>query len=110
MVKKIRVCANYDNSENLTNRLLRQFLTPEINLENIVFVYDDSYDVIVFFNHVNMEFRSDSKAYVFPHEPSWNGSHQKVFSENTTIYILVVCLWKVWHILFMVEEDPGLIS
>ena len=52
MVKKIRVCANYDNSENLTNRLLRQFLTPKINLENIVFVYDDSYDVIVFFNHV----------------------------------------------------------
>lgn len=86
MVKKIRVCANYDNSENLTNRLLRQFLTPEINLENIMFVYDDSYDVIVFFNHVNMEFRSDSRAYVFPHEPSWNGSHQKVFSENTTIF------------------------
>lgn len=86
MVKKIRLSANYDTSENLTNRLLNQFLTPEIDLKDIVFVYDDSYDIIVFFNHVNMESHSGSRKFVFPHEPSWNGSHQKVFSEDTTIF------------------------
>ena len=49
MVKKIRLSASYDTSENLTKRLLEQFLTPDINLGDVEFVYDDSYDVIVFF-------------------------------------------------------------
>ena len=32
MVKKIRLSASYDTSENLTKRLLKQFLTPDIDL------------------------------------------------------------------------------
>ena len=52
MVKKIRISAGYDNSENLTKRLLSQFLTPDINLNNIEFVFDDTYDTVIFFNHI----------------------------------------------------------
>jgi 6-phosphogluconate dehydrogenase len=37
-MKKIRLCANWDTSENITERLLKQFKTPEIDLTNIEFV------------------------------------------------------------------------
>jgi hypothetical protein len=86
MVKKIRLSASYDTSENLTKRLLEQFLTPDINLGDVKFVYDDSYDIIVFFNHINLDLKENSKSYIFPHEPSWSGSHQKYLPNNSTIF------------------------
>ena len=81
-MKKIRISANYDTSENLTERLLKQFKTPDIDLSNVEFVYDDSYDVIVFFNYINLKVKEGIKSYVFPHEPSWSGTHQKNYSNN----------------------------
>jgi hypothetical protein len=84
-MKKIKISANYDSSENLTERLLKQFKTPEIDLTNIEFVYDDSYDTIVFFNYTNVEIKPNSKSFVFPHEPSWIGTHQKHFISDTVI-------------------------
>jgi hypothetical protein len=85
MVKKIRVSADYDSSQNLTERLLKQFKTPKVDLSNIEFVYDDSYDVVVFFNYVNLPIKENSKSYVIPHEPSWIGSHQKRFKDGTIV-------------------------
>lgn len=85
-MKKIKISAAYDTSENLTERLLKQYKTPEIDLTNITFVYDDSYDVIVFFNYVNTNIKDNTKSAVFPHEPSWTGTHQKHFTNNTVIY------------------------
>jgi len=85
-MKKIKVLGNWDTSENITERLLKQFKTPEIDLTDVQFVYDDSYDIIVFFNHVCSETKEDKKSYVFPHEPSWNGSHQKSFNDNTIVF------------------------
>ena len=79
MVKKIRLSASYDTSENLTKRLLEQFLTPDINLQDVEFVFDNSYDVVVFFNHSNLNHKEGSRSYIFPHEPSWSGSHQKKY-------------------------------
>jgi hypothetical protein len=84
-MKKIRISASWDTSEKLTERLLKEFKTPEIDLSNVEFVYDDSYDVIVFFNHVVSNIVQGSKSYVFPHEPSWSGTHQKNFKDGTTI-------------------------
>lgn len=84
-MKKIKISANYDSSENLTERLIKQFKTPNIDLSEIEFVYDDSYDVIVFFNHVNTTIKENSKSYVIPHEPSWAGSHQKTFNDATIV-------------------------
>jgi hypothetical protein len=86
MVKKIRLSASYDTSENLTKRLLEQFLTPDINLQDVEFVFDNSYDVVVFFNHSNLNHKEGSRSYIFPHEPSWSGSHQKNISNHTTIF------------------------
>jgi len=85
-MKKIRISAAYENSEKLTERLIKQFKTPEVDLTDVTFVYDNSYDIIVFFNYVNINIREGSKSVVFPHEPSWTGTHQKNFSDNTVIY------------------------
>ena len=86
MVKKIRISASYDTSENLTKRLLNQFLTNDIDLNGIDFVFDDSYDSVVFFNNINLPHKENSKSYIFPHEPSWSGSHQKNIPDNSTIF------------------------
>lgn len=77
---KIKVCAGWESTELITKRLLKQFKTPYIDLSNIEFVYDDSYDLIVFNNYVNEEIKEGKKAAIFFHEPSWAGTHQKGFS------------------------------
>lgn len=85
-MKKIKISAGYDSSENLTERLIKQFKTPEIDLSEIEFVFDDTYDTIVFFNYVNENIKEGSRAFVFPHEPSWTGSHQKIFPKGVKIF------------------------
>lgn len=86
-MKKIRMSAPWDSSENITERLIRQFLTPNVDLSEVEFVYDESYDVIVFLNHINLPIIPNTRAFVFPHEPSWSGSHQKNFSNtNATVF------------------------
>lgn len=84
---KIRISAPWDTPENTLYRLLTQFKTNEIDLSDIKFVFDDSYDVAIFFNYVNFEIPSHKKAFVFPHEPLWNGQHQKEYSslKNTKV-------------------------
>lgn len=86
MVKKIKLSSNYDSSKNLTDRLKTQFLKKESDLINVEFVYDDDYDIIVFFNHVNHNIKKNTKSYIFPHEPSWSGSHQKNIPDNVKIF------------------------
>jgi hypothetical protein len=85
-LKKIKICSNWDSSENLTNRLLKQFKTDELSLENTIFVYDESYDIIVYFNHITEKKTENSHSYIFPHEPSWSGSHQKNIPDDTFIF------------------------
>ena len=60
---KIKLAANWDTSENVTERLLRQFKTPDIDLTEVQFVYDDSYDSIVFFNHVSSNIKPGARSY-----------------------------------------------
>ena len=86
-MKRVRISANYDTSENLTKRLLYQFKTTDGDASNIQFVYDDSYDVIVFFNHINLPIKKGSKVYVFPHEPTWTGSHQLNYTNNDDVTV-----------------------
>ena len=87
-MKRVRISSNYDSSENLTKRLLYQFKTSESDTSHIEFVYDDTYDIIIFFNHVNINVKDDAIIYVFPHEPSWVGSHQSNFINypNATVF------------------------
>jgi hypothetical protein len=85
---KIKFCAGWDSSEEITKRLLKQFETPDIDLSNIEFVHDNTYDIIVFNNYITEEPKKNSKSYIFFHEPSWSGSHQKNFKnyENFTVF------------------------
>lgn len=85
-MKKIKISANYDSSQNLTERLIRQFKTEKIDLSDTKFVFEGDYDIIIFFNYVNESILDGKKSYVFPHEPSWTGSHQKHFDGDTTVF------------------------
>jgi hypothetical protein len=80
---KIKICAGWDSSENITKRLRDQ---SAIDSNNLNFVYDNSYDIIVYNNYVTEPPRTGSRAFLFFHEPSWSGSHQKSFSENITVF------------------------
>lgn len=87
-MKRIKIAAGYGTCEELVERLLLQFKTEWMDLSNVEFVCDDSYDIIVFFNYVIGDYDINKKAYLFHHEPSWAGTHQKNFkdSPNLTIF------------------------
>jgi len=85
-MKKIRVSAGWDNSQNITERLIKQFKTEDINLDDIQFVYDDDYDIVVFLNYINLPVKENTRVFVFPHEPTFSGNHQKQFNENLTVF------------------------
>lgn len=85
-MKKIRVNANWDYPKNILERLIAQFKTPDIDLSNIEFVFDNSYDYCVCFNHLSVEILLEKKYYCYPHEPAWSGSHQKYFPSNATVF------------------------
>lgn len=85
---KIRVSGPWDTPENIKTRLLSQFLTENIDLTNVEFVTDDTYDVVVFFNYIDLDVPVGKKIFIFPHEPTWSGSHQKNFNGNENLSIL----------------------
>ncbi len=85
-MKRIKLCSNWDSSQNLTERLIKQFKTDEIDLSDVSFVFDNSYDIIVYFNHITENKTPNSKSFIFPHEPSWNGTHQKNIPKDTTVF------------------------
>jgi hypothetical protein len=86
---KIKISTPWEASEFSTKRLLDQFKTSDSDVDGISFVYDDSYDVIFFFNYVNEEIRDGTRAYIFHHEPTFSGNHQRnfnSFSKQITIF------------------------
>lgn len=87
MAVKIKLKPGWTTTEEITQRLLHQFKTDSSDLEGIEFVYDSSYDIIVFFNYVSEDIKPNTKAYLFPHEPTWTGSHQKsACFDNLTLF------------------------
>lgn len=83
---RLKISCPWDTSENITHRLLTQFKTPQINLEKIKFVFDETYDICVCFTRMCEPVLEGKKYYCFPHEPFWNGSHQKVYPDNCTVF------------------------
>lgn len=84
---KVRLKANWTSVESITNRVITQFKTSDSDLDGIEFVLDDSYDIAVYCNHVSDNFKPGAMNYVFPHEPSWSGTHQKATCfENFTLF------------------------
>lgn len=83
---KIRLCAGWDNSHNITSRLLNQFV--HTIRSDIEFVFDNSYNLIIYNNYITEKTRCGASAALFFHEPSWSGNHQKVFNvdDNITVY------------------------
>lgn len=85
-MKKIKICAGWDTQQNILDRMIKQFKTDDIDLSSVEFVFDESYDIIVFLNYVTEKPKIGSKAYVFPHEPTFSGSHQKHFNDDVTVF------------------------
>ena len=83
---RIKICAGWDNTHNITDRLLNQF-TSTIK-PGVEFVFDNSYDIIVYNNYITESPKNGSDSILFFHEPSWSGNHQKIFdiNNNTLIY------------------------
>ena len=79
----IKICAGWDSCDNITKRLIDQF---SIGINSFNFVCDNSYDIIIYNNYVTEIPKYGTKAFVFFHEPSWVGSHQKQFNEDITIF------------------------
>lgn len=77
-IVKVKICAGWEDTESITKRTIKQFLTNEIS-EKFEFVFDDSYDIIIFNNYITETPKNNSKSFIFFHEPSWSGSHQKNF-------------------------------
>lgn len=82
MTTKIKICAGWDNSENITKRLLNQFKITKDDSINKKFVYDNSYDIIIFNNYISEPIKNNSKSILYFHEPSWSGNHQKTFNQK----------------------------
>lgn len=85
-IQKIKICAGWENSEKITKRLLDQFVIDNSDISDLVFVYDNSYNIIVYNNYISEQPKENCKAFLFFHEPSWSGSHQKLFKENITVF------------------------
>jgi hypothetical protein len=85
---KVKILPNWTSSEEVTERLLKQFKTPEIDISDFEFVHDESYDIIVFLGYVKGEIQKGKPSLVFPQEPTWTGVHQTGFDhlENITVY------------------------
>ena len=87
-MKKIKFEAHWclwDGYSDIRNRLFAQYKTPEINFNNIEFVLTDDYDVAFCCNYAS-SLQPEKPTYIFPHEPHWNGSHQKNLQSNVTIF------------------------
>lgn len=80
-MKYIKITCGWATSEQITKRLLSQFKTPEIDLTNISFVHDHTYDLLVVMGYFTEDLRDGGSCVVFPQEPTWTGNHQKSFSK-----------------------------
>lgn len=85
--KRVRVRANWASDEDILKRLLLLYKTSENDVSNIEFVFDDSYEIIIFFGYMVDNIKPGAKAYVFPQEPSWSGGHQKYYENNPSLTV-----------------------
>lgn len=83
---KIKAICNWASSEDITRRLIEQFKTSENDLNDVEFVYDDTYDVCVVFGYVSEEIKDNTKIILFPQEPTWTGGHQKNFDRFIKVF------------------------
>ncbi len=83
---KVKFVCNWEDTKSITKRVKEQFLTDKIK-DKISFVYDDSYDVIVYNNYITETTKEGAKSCIFFHEPTWVGTHQKNFDNHTEINI-----------------------
>jgi hypothetical protein len=86
-MKKVKVKSSWTSDENILKRLINQFKTSEYDVNNIEFVFDEEYDIIIFFGYITEEIVPNKKCIVFPQEPSWSGNHQKNFPINPYITV-----------------------
>ena len=85
---KIKCSCSWESSKKITERLLEQFLSSNIDLTDIQFTFDDDYDFMIIFGYVTEIAKNNKKMFLFPQEPRWTGGHQKNFDgiKNLTVF------------------------
>ncbi len=83
---RIKLTCNWDDSKSITKRLIEQFETGN-DLDDIVFVYDDTYDLLVAFGYLTELPQNEVPIFLFPQEPTWSGGHQKTFNDVKNIKV-----------------------
>lgn len=84
---KLKIVCNWASGEEVTRRLIEQFNTKDNDISNIEFVYDNSYDGIVYLGHITEQAINNKPSLLFPQEPTWTGGHQKSFNGINNIKI-----------------------
>lgn len=71
---KIKIECWWTDSHSITNRLINQFVTNYNLLNNIEFVYDNSYDFLIIFGRPKNEtlLKNSDKIFCFTMEPVWS--------------------------------------
>lgn len=84
---KVKVTSNWCNNSEIKKRLIDQFGTKD-SLDGIEFVDDDQYyDLIVAFGYITELPTNNKPIFVFPQEPTWSGSHQKLYNNIDNIKV-----------------------
>lgn len=80
---KVKIDCWWTSTQQITDRLIKQFVTSNEQLNNIEFVYDDSYEFLVIFGrpNVNTIIKNPNKTICFAMEPLWSPNYTKNLHE-----------------------------
>jgi hypothetical protein len=87
---KVKIDCWWTDSQSITGRVIKQFVTNEEQLKGIEFVYDNSYDYLIIFGrpNSNTQIKDKSKTFCFTMEPLWSPNNT-ISLDEISDYILV---------------------
>ena len=82
----IKTTCNWSSSQEVIQRLVTQFKLSDSHIKDIAFVADGDYDINLVFGYIT-ESLNNKPTLLFPQEPSWSGSHPKMFNGINNIKV-----------------------
>ena len=71
---KIKISCWWTNSQQITDRVIKQFVTNKKQLDGIEFVYDNSFEYLIIFGRLGVDtiIKDPNKTFCFTMEPLWS--------------------------------------
>lgn len=87
---KIKIDCWWTNSQQITDRLIKQFVTNKEQLDGIEFVYDNTFDYLIIFGRPSIDtiIKNPDKTFCFTMEPMWspnNSTNLHEISNNVIV-------------------------